>query len=107
MMMMMMSISTPPLHALMFTYSFIVVHPCFIACDNPLQGNLSFTIPLQKLHAHFHTCPFMLICKLLCHPLHTNFEIPKVLMDDEICRSIAVVQLVGCISDSNSSVLLN
>jgi len=43
-----------------------VVHPCFIACDNHLYKSLScFMISLQKLHACFHACPFVLICNWL------------------------------------------
>jgi hypothetical protein len=85
------------LHASMFACRFIVV-----------QESLSiFKISLQKVHARVHTCPSALICKLLWHPPCTNFVISKVLEDDGICRSTADVQLVGCISDSNQSVLLN
>jgi len=83
------------------------VHPYFKTCDSPLHASLSFTISLQKLHAHFHTCPFMLIHELLWHSSCTNIVIPKILMDNRICRSTADVQLFSCITDSNTSVLLN
>jgi len=94
-----------PLHALTFACRFIVVLPGFIACDNPLQESLSyFMILLKKLNACFYVCPFVLICKLLWYPPCTNFVIPEVLAGD---GSTADVQLVGYISDSNPSVLLN
>jgi hypothetical protein len=96
-----------PLHALTSDCRFTVVYPCFIACDNPLREWLSFTILLQKLHAHIHACLFVLICKLLWHQSCTNFVIPEVLMDDGICRSTADVQLVCYISASDLSVLSN
>jgi len=51
-------------------------------------------------------CLFVLICMLLWHPPCTKFVIPKVLMDEGICRSTADVQLVGYISDNNLSVHL-
>jgi hypothetical protein len=86
-----------PLHALTFSCRSIVVHPCFIACDNPLQESLSFMMSLQKLHSHFHACLFVLICKLFWHPPCINFVILEILVDDRICRSAADVQLVGYI----------
>jgi len=81
-----------------------VVHPCFIASENPLQESLSFfTVLLQKLHARFLACLFVLICNLLWHPPCTTFMMPKVLVDDGIYRCTTNVQLIGCISDSNIS----
>jgi hypothetical protein len=44
---------------------------------------------------------FLLIRKLLWHPPHINSVTPKVFVDDGICRSIADVQLVVYVSDSN------
>jgi len=77
---------------------FIVVHPCFIMCDNPLQESLSLSmILLQKLYAYFHGYPFVLLHELLQHPPCTDSVITKVLMDDGIYRSTADVQLVSCI----------
>jgi len=52
---------------------FIVVHPCFTACDDLLQESLSFTVLLQTLHACFQACLFVLICKLIWHPPYINF----------------------------------
>jgi len=95
------------LHAMTFSSRCIEVHPCFIDYDSPLEESLSFMVSLQKLHAHFHMYPFVLICKLLWHLPSTNFVIPKALMDDRVCRSTADVQLVSCISDSNLFVFLN
>jgi hypothetical protein len=93
-----------PLHALTFACRLMVVLPCF----NPLQETLSFfMISLQKLHARFHVCPFVLMCKVLWYAPCTNFVTPEVLVDDGICRSTADVQLIGSINDSNPSVLLN
>jgi hypothetical protein len=41
-----------PLHALTFACRFVVMQPCFIACDNSLQERHSFfTISLQKCSA--------------------------------------------------------
>jgi len=89
----------------MFACWFTVVPPCFNTCDNPLQKGLSFfMVSLQKLYAYFHACPFCkLICKLLWHPPYRNYVIPEVFVDDGICISIADVQLVYYISDSNLS----
>jgi len=64
-------------------------------------------ISLQKLHQIFHDFPFVLIYNLLWHSPYTNFVIPNVLVDDGICISTVDVQLVGYISGSNPSVLLN
>jgi len=86
-----------------FACRFILVHPHFITCDNPLQESLSFMISQQKLHAYFLACPFVHICKLLWHPPCTTFVIPKVLVDDGIYRSTADIQLVRYISESNPS----
>jgi hypothetical protein len=89
------------LHNLLFACKFIVVNPSIITCDNPLQESLFllllffFMVSLQILHAHFHTCPFVLICKLLWHPPCTNFVIPGICTAD--------VQLAGYITDSNLS----
>jgi hypothetical protein len=52
---------------------------------------------------HISTCAH-LYSSVSCFGTHLP---PEVLMDDGICRSTAVVQLVGCISDNNPSVLLN
>jgi len=96
------------LYTLPFVCRFRVMHPCFTTCDSTLQESLSFfTVSLQKLHAHFHICPFVLICMLLLHPPHTNFVMQEVLVDNGISRSTIDVQLVGHISDSNLSVPLN
>jgi hypothetical protein len=54
-----------------------------------------------------NVCPFVLICKLLWHPLCTNFVISEVLMDDVMFRFTGDVQFVDYISDSNPSVFLN
>jgi hypothetical protein len=56
-----------PRHALTFACRFIVVHPCFIVCDNMSQDSLSFMTSLQKFQANFHVCPFVFIGKLLWH----------------------------------------
>jgi hypothetical protein len=65
-------------------------------------------ILLQKLCAHvFMLCPFVLICKLLCHPPCTNFLIPEVLIDDRIYIFATGVQVFICISYGNLSVVLN
>jgi hypothetical protein len=92
-----------PLYAFTFACRFIVVHPCFITCDNSLQESLSM-ISLQKLHAlSMHAC---LCSSASCFGTHLTqiLLIPKVLVDDGICRSTADVQFVGYISDSNLSV---
>jgi len=97
-----------PLHVLTFGCKFAVVHPCVIVCDSPLQETLFFfTISLQNLHAHLDVCPFVRICKLLWQVPCTNFVIRDVLVVNGICISTADVRLVGYISDSNPSVLLN
>jgi hypothetical protein len=62
---------------------------------------------LQKLHAHCHACPSMLICKMLWHPPCRNFVIPEVLVDIGICKSRADVQFIGCINNNYLSTLLN
>jgi hypothetical protein len=91
----------------MFACRFIVVHAHFIAYVNTLKQSLSFMISLQKLHAHFHVCLVVLICKLLWHQPCTNSVMSEVLMDYGICKSTADVQLFSYINDSNLSVLLN
>jgi hypothetical protein len=56
------------------------------------------------------TFPYKLICAYVLAAFHlpcTNFVIPEVVVYGGICRSTADVQLVGFISDSNQSVLLN
>jgi hypothetical protein len=47
-----------PLHTLTFAWRFVVVGPCFIACDNPFKERLSFfTILPPKFYACFtHAC---------------------------------------------------
>jgi len=99
----------------------LVYTPCFDICLHVHSGASVFyhisqsvagkpllcTALFQKLLLHFHTCPFVLVSKLLWHLLYTNFVVPEVLMDDRICRSTADVQLVSCISDSNLCILLN
>jgi hypothetical protein len=50
-----------PLHALIFACRFIVVHPCFIACENPFAGKpllrnivikIVYTFPCMPVCAH-------------------------------------------------------
>jgi len=65
----------------------------FYSLWHSIAGSLSMVL-LQKLHESFHACSFLLICKLLWHPPCTNFVTPEVLVIDEVCRSIADVQLV-------------
>jgi hypothetical protein len=40
-------------------------------------------------------CPFALICELLQHPPYTNFVILEVLMDDGVCRSQLMSNLLA------------
>jgi hypothetical protein len=89
-----------PHSALTFAGRFIVVHSCLITSDSLLQKSFSFMVLLQKLHACFHLYLFVLICKLLWHAPCTDFAVPKVVMDDGICISIADVQLLSYISDT-------
>jgi hypothetical protein len=76
-----------PLHALTSASRLIVVHPCFIACDNSLQKSL-FTILLKNLHADFHT--FHLCASVNCFHTHLAHILwyPEVFMDDGVCRSM-------------------
>jgi len=48
-----------PLHALMIAGMFIVVHPCFIGCDNPSQESLCFMTLLQN-------CMHISVCVHVC-----------------------------------------
>jgi len=98
----------PGSHSLLWHY--LQVHsgsPCFVACDSSLHKSLSFMISLQKLHAHFHTCPFVLIFKLLLYPLAQILWDPRSLWVVEYADPQLMPSLIGCTSDSNVSVLLN
>jgi hypothetical protein len=68
-----------------------------------LAGKHLLHVIAAKISCMFHMYPFVLICKLFLHPSSTNFMIYEVLMDDGMSRSIAHVQLVGYINESNLS----
>jgi len=98
-----------PLHALTFACRFIIVHPCFIACDNSVQKSpLLLHDIAAKLHVCFHMCPFVLICKLPLAPALQKFcDIWGPHGWWLVSRSTVDVQLASYINDSNLSVLLN
>jgi len=80
-----------------FPCRFTVMHQCFNACDNPQKENLSFfTISLQKLHAHFHTCSFMFICKLLWHPPYLKSLWIIKYADLQLMSNLAVSVTITC-----------
>lgn len=88
-------------HASKCGCKFIVVQPSVIACENPLQKSLSFITILLQILCTFSIVPFLLIMELLWHTPY-----PNVVMDDELCRFIADIQLSVCICYSNRSLFL-
>jgi len=70
----------------------VCLQPCFIACDSLLQESLPF---------------FAISLKRLCGCLLEFLFVLSFKLDDGIRRFTADVQLVGYITDSNPSLLLN
>jgi len=83
---------------------------CCIQVSSPVTIWCRQASPSSQYHcknyAHFHTCPFGLKCEVLWHPPCTVLVIAEVLVDDELWRSIADIQLPGYISDSHPFALL-
>jgi hypothetical protein len=88
-----------PHSAFTFAGRFTVVHSCFITYDSLVSEKPLLHDITVKLHACFHSYLFVFIFKLLWHTPCANFAVPKVVMDDGICISIADVQLLSYISD--------
>ena len=95
-----------PLHQLSLTLWFIMVYPGLVSCHNSMEKSTSFvSMMVQMILTNRLLCMLVIIRQLPWNPSATRFPIPKVIMDNIVCRAVTHVQFYGNFINSDSPVV--
>jgi len=80
-----------------------MVHPGLVLRHNSMEKSISFTsMMVQMLLTNRLLCTLVIIEQLPWDPSATHFPIPKVIMDDNVCRAVTHVEFYGNFINSDS-----
>jgi hypothetical protein len=82
-----------PMHQLSLTLWFITVRPGLVSCHNSMEKSVFFTsMMVQMLLTNRLPYTLVIIGQLPWDPSATQFPIPKVIMDNKVCRAVTHVE---------------
>jgi len=83
-----------------------MVYPGLVSCHNSMEKSTSFvSMMVQMILTNRLLCMLVIIRQLPWNPSATRFPIPKVIMDNIVCRAVTHVQFYGNFINSDSPVV--